>query len=56
LNDWNAWNGSVLMVERSGETIRAAGTGFLFALERRFQHEKVAPKLLNRADSAPFFS
>jgi hypothetical protein len=33
-----------------------AGTGFPFALERRFQYEKAAPKLLNRACFASFLS
>jgi hypothetical protein len=30
--------------------------GIVSLLERRFQHEKAAPKLLNRAHSALFFS
>jgi len=38
------------------ERLERAGTGFPFALERRFQLEKAAPNLLNRAYSALFFS
>ena len=65
LNVWNDWNGLIPVVNGAERlTAGTIGAGHctgkraasLVLLERAFQHEKAAPKLLNRAYSALFFS